>query len=194
MPDWLVPFDRDRSHTLVPAELEAVPCEVWSEADQRSRRIDGMSFLARYGLAPGMWFRATSLGIPGSSRAAAHDAVQRCLGDTAARSLLPDLIRGLGAPPGSPDWDRLVGTLLRIHFDADGSGRLDRDLEILAIPCDVFIALNEALLAEVNSPFAPTYGIAAGFEWVGGELAFDESHRELLSQELSRCLGADQLD
>jgi hypothetical protein len=136
-----------------------------------------------------MLFLGDVLGLAVSAREAIVSHLEACVGTTPPPNgaSLAAAIHSLDVTPASHLWDAAVAEMLRIHFDSDGSGRIDRDLEVLDIPCEVFVALEEAVSTTTNAPFSAVYGFAYGFEWVGASLGFSETVREETRRALDQC-------
>ncbi len=84
-----------------------------------------------------------------------------------------------GVEGGSDEWDAAVKPLLVTGFDTDGSGAVDTSLEVAAIPCPVWKALDEGVRAQWGSSIRIIYGFAdqETLTWVGFALGLDESIR-----------------
>jgi hypothetical protein len=72
--------------------------------------------------------------------------------------------------PTRAGWDRLAAELLRGAYDRDDSGALDRGDELTRVPCEVWVAFDEAALSARNLPFMALYGFAEGYTYVGDAL------------------------
>ncbi len=188
----LLKFDRDGSERIEAGEIDAVPCRLWQDLDRELLHAERVGLVVRYGLKPGMLFGGTAIGLAESSRQRISTRLDLCLGTQTptAGATLAAQIFALRATPSSPQWDEAVAEILR-EFDSDRSGSIDRYLEVFDIPCEVFVALEEAIQATTNAPFAAIYGFGPGFEWVGGVLGFDPAVREETRRALDGCLIAE---
>ncbi len=188
MRERLLRADTDDSGALETSEVERLECtDIWEVASLWNREGGGNVWVS-YGLAPGLLFRGDRLGFAASSVGAISSLTRACGAappqpgeDPTARRL-----RALEAP-ASAAWDGQVASILLEVFDSDGSGWLDRPLEVQEIPCEVYETLDASIRAATDSGFFSLYGVDPTLIWIGNELGFEESMRETLGGRLAEC-------
>ena len=86
------------------------------------------------------------------------------------------------------DWDAVVCRAMLDAYDADGSGELDSEAELVAIPCKVWRAIDSGVKSAWSGTGARAiYGFAAGYGWVGGSFGFSESLRASADKSMQTC-------
>ena len=186
----LLAFDTNGSGRLEASEIDTVPCAAFSTLIDEWHAAFGTSFIASYGLSPGLLFRGAPLGIAPEAVAAVDTRVATCVGtpvvsDTSDRT--SRALSELGAPATSAEWDREVARVLLAHHDLDQSGAIDNPLEIRDISCDAFMTLDRAIRGATEMTLHTLYGIDMDFIWVGSALGFDEALRVPLGERLDEC-------
>ncbi len=186
-------FDRNDSGTIdTPAELAAMPCELWRALDQAVQDDTATPLASTYGLRAGLLYRGDRLGVDRSLRAAARGQLELCqLRAVAEAPAEPiDVSKAIVALPesgGSSRWDRKVKTILLGTFDLDESGVLDSLREIDSIHCDTWRAMDAGARATDDTSMARFYGFADGYVWVGNNFGFDELHRRSALKAMLAC-------
>jgi hypothetical protein len=82
-------------------------------------------------------------------------------------------------------WAEAVTVVLGNRFDRDGSGLLDRPVEIRSVPCDVWQAM-----AATHPEYPYGMGFLSGEVYVGDHLGVAPSQREELLARASGCVQA----
>lgn len=201
-------YDFDRSGSLDQAsEIDAPPCEVWVVLDEAFP-----DFFERFGFSGGdtPYRGQIVFDIAENVRDPAHRRGSACLrGEVpaetmasevvapAAQSDLPEnverfvrleaageiLQRAGGLGTEAAVWSLEVKGVLAARFDRDGSGLLDRPVEIRGIPCDVWQAM-----AATHPDFPYGLGFLAGDVYVGDHLGVAPTQREELLARASGCV------
>ena len=76
--------------------------------------------------------------------------------------------------------------MLTTVYDKDHSGRVDSTVELDAVECDVWRALNRAITHRWPSGLAVTY-FGDEESWLGGYIGFAYSHRNQTLTRLHAC-------
>lgn len=189
----LTAFDLDRSGALDHAdEVELVPCSVWQALDTGVREGWGGGMFEMYGFVQGAPFVGEVLGIDGSMRNTAGDALGSC--NLAGASSLEDPAAGtpsarlLAIEVGAGDWADRARPVVLAAFDRDQSGSIDTAEEVDAIECDSWGAMEHAVRTQwVTSGVSVIYGFGGGYLWVGDLLGFDASQRAAAGGALEAC-------
>lgn len=88
---------------------------------------------------------------------------------------------------GYTGWHAAVKQRMLARWDADGSGRIDTDAEVRAIPCTEWRELERAYdQGGLAVPMSRLYGFD-GSAWVEGALGFTFSVRELAYERMQEC-------
>ncbi|MBL8787966.1 MAG: hypothetical protein JNJ59_23935 [Deltaproteobacteria bacterium] len=187
----LVRHDRDRSGTLDAPELAAIDCAFWDALEQDVRQDLGTGFAELYGLAPGFLFRAGPLGITPERRTDAHRALMRCAAvvprDESPTERVLAQLAAIRATTASAEWDGEVADILVASFDQNRSGLIDAPIEVVAVPCEVWVALDRAIQAERGAGLLALYGFAPGYIWVGQMLGVSEDQRDRSTDLMVDC-------
>lgn len=186
----LLMADADGSGALEASESLFIPCDTWLELEADLRQTTRSSLAVVYGFSPGLLYRGHRLGVASAARESIDDRLTECV--SAPFSPVPNepvafAIRELREFPVSSDWEHRVAELLLGHHDADRSGRLDTSLEVQAISCETFAALDAATTSATGTHLGVLYGIEPGYIWAGNTLGFDETIRDLLGEHLLAC-------
>lgn len=113
----------------------------------------------------------------------------------ADRAALPTRLFELDSPGekrglprgGSTPWLDAMANRIRTRFDADRSGRIDRDSETEAIPCAVWLEIEESFdEAGLGLSMSRFYGFD-GSEWHPDALGFAVEQRALAYQRMRGC-------
>lgn len=97
-------------------------------------------------------------------------------------------IAALSEEGSSSAWDEEVTRILLRDFDVDNSGQLDNEVEISRIPCDVYLALDDAVTGtRGGSSITAVYGFDVDYIWVGNVIGFEESERAVIAKAMARC-------
>ena len=176
-------------------EIQSVPCTTWGALDEGVRAAWGSPLRQIYGFEAGFAWVGSAIGFSEALRPQADASLAGCaarsFGDEAAPAKVDDLIRGLGIQGGSDEWDAAIKPLLVGSFDADRSGSIDSTEELLSMPCEVFVALDEGVRQKWPSGLRQTYGLKAGLSWLGFTLGFSDTVRAGVDMRAAGCLGVD---
>lgn len=114
------------------------------------------------------------------------------LAATAVADPAEDRIRALTEPPAQSDWDTRVKPIILANYDLDGSGAVNKKIEVDGIPCGTWAALDDAVMAGWQYGLRIIYGFEADKLWVGDAIGFNESIRSYADKKLVGCglLGA----
>lgn len=201
-------FDLDRSGAIdQAAEIDAPGCAVWSALNEAFP-----NYLTLYGFADTgdpyvgdvVFNISNNVRTPGHARASAclagrdppatdpatvpepetnnslPETVERFVRLEAAGEILEQAGR-LGTTP--EEWSTAVEAILRNRFDRDGSGQLDRAVEVRAIPCDVWQAM-----AATHPEYPYGMGFLSGDIYAGDHIGVAPSQREELLARASGCV------
>jgi hypothetical protein len=203
-------YDLDRSGAIDRAdEIDAPTCAVWSALEEAFP-----DYLIRYGFGDAgdpyvgdvVFNISDNVRMPGRLRASAclagreppptdpatvpepdtdnalPEAVERFVRLEAAGEILEEAGR-LGTTPAQ--WAASVRTIMQSRFDRDGSGLLDRTVEIRAVPCDVWQAM-----AATHPEYTYGMGFLSGDLYAGDHIGVASSQREELLARASGCVQA----
>lgn len=92
---------------------------------------------------------------------------------------------------GTTAWDAHVKTLMLDGFDADGDGWIGSDAEVQAIPCSVWVAVDQGVRERWQRGFWGTYGVEPGGTWLGFLLGLRPDVRPTTQERLRGC-GLDE--
>ncbi|MCP4868261.1 MAG: hypothetical protein GY898_06035 [Proteobacteria bacterium] len=98
-----------------------------------------------------------------------------------------DRIRALTEPPAQSEWDARVLPIVLANYDLDGSGAVNKNIEVDGIPCGTWAAMDEAVKAGWGYGLRVIYGFEADKLWVGSAIGFDESIRAYGDSKLVGC-------
>lgn len=88
---------------------------------------------------------------------------------------------------GTHDWFDLVGSWMVAQYDSDDSGRIDREVEVAAISCDVWQEVERSYeTGGLGAPMSRLYGFD-GSRWVEGALGFDLPMRSVAFERMKGC-------
>ena len=177
-------------------EIAAIPCQTFDALDVRVRENEAAGLRAAYGIQGDESWWGGRLGFAEELRAGldmrlvscasapppAPAAVGRPGADPRAEQ-----IRALAEPPGEDGWDAAVARLLLGSWDADGSGRLDRESELADVPCAVWDEIDAGVRKRWKHGLRQTYGFVGGYIWVGDALGLDERVRVRADSLLAGC-------
>jgi hypothetical protein len=193
-PVLVAAYDRDRSGAIdTTAELDALPCDVWTAVDRGVHRHWDFGVWVIYGFGEGYGWVGDALGFDEAVRVPAAAALEACgLGSTDSHPRTPN-----PSAPGAPstvaddateaDFDDATKTRLLADFDRDGSGALEKK-EALAISCDVLAGIDAGVQSQHGGVhLLHTYGFAKGYIWVGYALGFDARARKPMAKRLVQC-------
>ncbi|MGB1779276.1 MAG: hypothetical protein ACPHQP_06960 [Longimicrobiales bacterium] len=203
-------YDLDRSGAIDQAdEIDAPTCAVWSALNEAFP-----DYLSRYGFGDTgdpyvgdvVFNISDNVRAPGQLRASAclagrdppptdpaavpepetgnalPEAVERFVRLEAAGEILQEAGR-LGTTPAQ--WAEAVRAIMQNRFDRDGSGLLDRTIEIRSVPCDVWQAM-----AATHPEYTYGMGFLAGDLYAGDHIGVSASLREELLARASGCVQA----
>lgn len=175
-----------------PGEVEAVSCEVWEAVDAGVRQGWGSSLYAVYGFAPEASWVGGVLGVAQEVRTAAAARLEGCGLAEEGLAIEPDgpdpeaHIRALRGG-GTNAWDDQVRRVLLGSFDADGSGMLDEDHEVDAVPCEVWRAVDAGVRQSWPAGLYLTYGFDPDLVWIGDAIGLHEGTRQASVDALRAC-------
>lgn len=105
-----------------------------------------------------------------------------------AHGTVADEIARIEAMPGTSGWDREVAFHLRVAFDDNGSGAIDRRREVRAIPCEVLVRIDTVLAERSQYPgLMATYGFPRDLVWLGHALGFHRRVRRAATRRMEAC-------
>lgn len=187
----LARWDRDGSGVLEAAEVTVVDCADWRRLDDAVFGDTGSGLAVLYGIDAGLLWRGDALGLAASAREAAAQSLGRCVERRAAReseerAALAALTE-IAEQPSSGAWDAVVRGILLGAWDADASGWLDTPSEIEGVPCEVWRALDEAILAGRGQPLKVLYGFSDGYAWAGDALGCHPSMQPVAERAMGAC-------
>lgn len=190
----LANYDLDGSGALDKApEIQAIPCDTWGALDEGVRAGWGTAIRQIYGFEAGFAWVGGALGFSEALRVQADAALTGCeakgFKDAGATGGLAARIRALTPTGGSDEWDAAVKPLLVQAHDTNGSGSIDTTEELLAVPCDVFAALDEGVREKWPAGLRQTYGFKSELSWVGFALGFSDAVRSGADVRVATCLG-----
>jgi hypothetical protein len=91
-------------------------------------------------------------------------------------------------PGGVGPWARAAAEILLRAYDHDESGTLDRTVEIRAIECQVWSALDAPFRSgDWTHGIAVIFGFSVDFGWVGGALSMHDQLRPVVADQAARC-------
>lgn len=97
-------------------------------------------------------------------------------------------IAALKSKGGSDPWDDEVKPLIIAAFDKNDNGRIDTTDELIAIPCEVWVAMDKSIRAgSKESGLIWTYGFDPHYEWVGDAFGLDERLRKQVFERVLAC-------
>lgn len=180
-------YDTGRSGLIDADEAAVIGCPVWRAADDALRRDTATGVVDRYGLRPDRAWRGFLLGLSADASDVVIGAMSTCEvpGAFVARpppdaSATAAAIGVIAALPeaGALPWDVAVFLQLTDTWDLDGSGLVDKPAEVAAMPCELLVALDDAVRAggRYGGVVAP-YGFGPDADgrvplWLGNRLGF----------------------
>lgn len=177
-------------------EIAAIPCETLDAVDARAREGQEAGLRVAYGLQADREWRGGDLGFAEPLRAGLDMWVVGCASapppstpapSQPAGGTLAGQIRSLSERPGEDSWDTAVASVLLGGFDADDSGRLDRESEFSSVTCAVWDAVDDGVRQRWEYGLRQTYGFVGGYIWVGDALGVDERIRLHADATLAGC-------
>ena len=187
-PILVAAYDADGSGLIDrDSETRSVPCDVWMALDDGVKQKWSSGLRSTYGFEPGYSWLGYVIGFDESVRTTAASVLSACEGGgtttgattgvtASAGSGVAARIRGLHHEGGSTDWDAAVKPIMLDAFDSDGSGFIDRSSESVAVPCDVWSALDAGVRQKWSYGIRVIYGFQGG-GWLGNLVGFSESIR-----------------
>ncbi len=167
-----------------PDEVVAIDCAVYRVVDQAvaQTRPIGLYGAYSFGRAP-QALDATRLGFSPRAVEQTGAAIVRCAdGQTGwwARTV---------PSPGSEAWDEIVQERLVSIHDEDGSGALDRPIEVASLTCETWRGLDQASRSVWKQPVGRVYGLyeLPELQFAGQALGLAESQRKAISRRLKAC-------
>lgn len=110
------------------------------------------------------------------------------------RDTVVSQIQNVQEQGGSDAWDRAVIKILRAAYDRDGSGWIDTEQEVNAIPCDVLLAMDKLIQSynKGRSGLAWTYGFQPDtrgkrYSYLGNALGFSRNMRQTAFARIAGC-------
>ncbi len=170
-------------------EIQSIPCDTWGAMNEGVQSGWAADLRQIYGFEAGFSWVGGVLGFAEALRPQADAVLAACQtagfrdGGSVAGS-----IRSLGLLGGSDEWDRAVKQLLVGAYDTDRSGAIDGTAEVMAMPCDVFVALDEGVRQKWPAGLRQVYGFKSGLTWIGGALGFGEAIRSGADVKAAGCL------
>lgn len=189
----LAVHDRDRSGVIDEvSEIVGVGCPVWQAIDTgvRQRWPEGLATV--YGFYPTLQWVGRELGITSELREQGLVQLRACglaaSEDIDPQELASEIVRLTGA--GSARWNREVSRRLLVAYDRSDDGSLDSAEEVRAVHCDVWRAMDSALLAQTGKSLFDTYGFDPTRTWSGYALGIEGPVRSIAADALLVCLQA----
>lgn len=191
----LANYDLDGSGWLdkVP-EIQSVPCSTWGALDEGVRAGWGTGIRQIYGFAEGYAWVGSAIGFSEALRTQADSALATCEsrafsdGGGVFVGSVADQIRGRPEQGGGSEWDAAVKPILLGAYDYNRSGWLDTTDELMAMPCEVFAALDEGVKEKWTYGLRQIYGFKSELSWVGYAIGFSETIRSGADVRIATCL------
>ncbi|HMV69021.1 MAG TPA: hypothetical protein PKA64_19390 [Myxococcota bacterium] len=187
-------YDEDGSGMLdLPGELDAISCPVWQAIDRGVRRRWPPGLWLTYGIVDGGTYLGEVIGVSTTLRRSLDRKLVGCrlvdprflatsLGgrDPTAR------LRALG-PASDPRWESRVSAVLLGAYDLDGDGQIGAADEVLAVPCSVWVVLDQRVHEAGLPGLTLTYGVEGAQGWTGDRLGLSITQREVVARAVRAC-------
>lgn len=197
----LANYDLDGSGELDKnPEIDSIPCGTWKALDDAVNAGWGYGIRIIYGFEPDKIWVGGAIGFSERIRSYADGKLASCEsagwgggGGGGGGSVSGDPVAAImGATPGnggSDSWDAAVKPVLLGNFDSNHSGWIDTTDEALAIPCDVYVALDVRIREKWDYGLRVIYGFESDKLWVGSAIGFSEVIRGGADMRIAMCLA-----
>jgi hypothetical protein len=165
-------YDLDRSGLLdAPAELQAIPCIVWTTLNEGVRVSWPVGLRRIYGLAPDLTYVGAALGIDERARADANAAAEACGLVLEPRDTIAGVDLHYGDDARATEVVATLTTVEMVHSmpivlvavrDADGDGQVDDAREVDGTSCALLAAMDGRLRATTGAGFIGWLGASPG--------------------------------
>jgi hypothetical protein len=192
----LAHFDGDHDGALSASEATAVGCDVWATIDDAARTSpQGAGLRAVYGVDPAFVWVGAALGLHPDARVPLRVHLSACQIEAESAAPLPvvraaaEVAAAIRELPGggSDAWDAAVRPILLDAYDADHSGALDAPAEVTAIPCPVWVAIDDGVRVSWTLGLRRIYGLAPDYTFVGPALGLTEAVRPHADAAAEAC-------